>query len=207
MTVAIANDSSRFPFVELPSAWLASDKRDWTTAYHEAGHAFIAHIMRQLTGIKLILCTIQREPGDRLDGKCTFDPAPLLASLERPADWTDTQWQKVISLDADARVQILLAGEMAQFMYAKDSVTVQQSEDDLCKAQVILGYVAREEEIEGRLDNLRVQTALVLLDGWRAVKNIAVALVQQKTLSGADVAAICEAAFARCASEQRRGKN
>lgn len=202
--------------------------RDRITAVHEAGHAYVGYMMRALCG-EITGCTIQPKNVDGviLNGHCTLAATPLIAARERPADWSDEQWHTVVSLD-DFRVNIYLAGFMAEAIYADKSAAAgqwtpveetqvedrkelardlqkedsQQLPSDLRVARKILLYAWKESEIEDRLHQLNVDTALLLLDGWPAVEAVASALVEKRTLSGEEVGTIIENALHRLAAEK-----
>lgn len=92
-----------------------SEIADWSTAYHEAGHAVVGYIHRKITG-DVTGCTIDQSTLDGIGlcfGHVTFAATPPVSLRERPESLTNEQWQGVTQLD-DLWVQICLAGFTAQ---------------------------------------------------------------------------------------------
>ncbi len=171
-----------------------------STAYHEAGHAVIA-VLEKLSVIRVSI-----EPCDEMLGHITYDTfhfndeycaARGLERIERgEREILQLGWER---WRGEANARTVLAGEIAERIYAPDAPRSNGADRDLHRFSLWLIELALdrgEREVYGQL--LRMQTERQVRKYWRAVECVAQRLVERKTIDGAELVTmmgpICAAA-------------
>jgi hypothetical protein len=144
------------------------------TAYHEAGHAVAAWRL----GIALRRNGVTIVP----DKERESSGSTSLVQTVRRAD-IDSSGRN--SIRAERAVQVMLAGQIAQRRYNPRSIRHYHAESDRKSAIDLLFYfTADTKELEAWLKLLHIRTENMLSnpDVWNAVKRLAAALVQMRTI-------------------------
>jgi len=140
---------------------------DHAIAYHEAGHAVLAHFLQ----VRTVEVSIVADGSGR-DG------------------YTRHHASQMRALDATARAIISLGGMAAQKLYCPRFSDDRGGEDDERDAYDAVGHLARTRRETRVLLNCLGECARALLSKprlWRAVKAVAEALLAKKTLTGKEV--------------------
>jgi ATP-dependent Zn protease len=152
------------------------------TAYHEAGHAFVA--WRQ--GLKVTRATI------RVRGE-------YLGSVSHSGRFTAKQVESIklgditpqIREKCEKRLRVLLAGWLAEHRYDRTAANEGFAGCDYGKAlDYMLMMTGSQRETDLYFALLRYQTKTMLRIGWPQVKAIAEALLEGETLSGKEIVAV-----------------
>lgn len=148
------------------------------TAYHEAGHAVVAHYLGQSVGRKGISIVPDAETSGRV-----HLPLALTNAMEtRPTG-------RMRSL-AEDRAVVWLAGLEAQRKYRSRSVRNYHASQDYENAVDIISYICGSpEELEPylRLLQARAKAILHLPMIWESIERVASALLEHKQLSRAEL--------------------
>ncbi len=165
------------------------DKGEWATACHQAGHAVIAVLLK--VGLRKEAVTIIPDQATGNMGCPTSRLAIIGNSLEMNASDRNR-------IRAEEKVQVLLAGEIAERRDNPGSVRHYHGESDRAGAINILSYfTAEQRELEAWLKLLQIRTENLLSnpDIWRAVERLATALIERWTIPGGEATEIINRAF------------
>lgn len=148
-----------------------------STAYHEAGHA----AMSWMHGASINRVTIDSDANAL--GKC-------VGSIFRKRDWEQFHigMTNALRIKVEKEIMIQLAGPIAQRLYKPQSYRSYHARGDHQNAvDFAFRLFSSTAQIEAYLKFLDVLTRERLQADWIVVEAIATALVQQRTIRGADV--------------------
>lgn len=163
------------------------------TAYHEAGHA----VAKKVLGLKLRSATIV--PRGDYQG---FVTGPIGINVQRLR-------YDIFSVNEVSRwhneIIVLMAGAQAQRKYKPRSVRPYMIAADNANIQTILECVHPRNEHRTIINWLRVRTENLINHPkhWRYVEDVAVALLENRTLTGDDISKILAESFKRQMKETR----
>jgi hypothetical protein len=153
------------------------------TAYHEAGHAVASWrlgIAIGRTGVTIV--------PDQTAGSLGSSASRQYVNRDIELDCSDRN-----RIRAERKVQVCLAGEVAQRRHDPRSVRRYHAKSDRRAAISLLTYFATErKELEAWFNLLHIRTENLLSnpDIWRAVERLAVALIERRTILGKDATEI-----------------
>jgi ATP-dependent Zn protease len=160
-----------------------SQRRDLTTAYHEAGHVVVAH--SQQTIVKRV--TI--ELGDGYHG--VTESVGFSRRMRPDVEVTIRTRDRI-----ERQARILLAGEIAQRRKAPRSVRNVHHQTDCERAVDFLDYpCASDRELSLYIKLLRVQTEQLIELYWPEIETVARALIERRTLNAREVREVIRAAW------------
>jgi hypothetical protein len=148
-----------------------------STAYHEAGHAVAAWWLN--IGLRRKGVTIVPDRAEGILGSSTSRQ-----TIGRGIEWATSDKNRI---RVERRVQMMLAGEVAQRRFAPGSVRHYHAESDRIKAIDALSYFAADQrELEAWLKLLYIRTENMFANPniWRATEVLATALMQRQTIGG-----------------------
>lgn len=155
-----------------------TELNDEITAYHEAGHAVVQLLFGDEVG-QLEIVTIVRD--GQAAGHAAIDRAGHDALRYREDTVKQVIFERVI--------MVTLAGEIAQRKFSPDSVDEDHAAADRYLAEEYLEELdTHSAEIrEAYIHLLHLRTAALIDREWAGVERVARALVERKTLTGAEV--------------------
>ena len=139
------------------------------TAYHEAGHAVVAHKL----GVKIYRVTIV--PAQNYLGRCELRSMLFDGGLCEQAN-------------LERAIQISLAGPLAQKRFHRRSYRRSCGRRDYYRASGLARYLAESNEREFLKDQ-ELLTEMLIQRWWVDIERIASALLEHDNLTGADVEA------------------
>jgi ATP-dependent Zn protease len=159
------------------------------TAYHEAGHAFVALFLReQFETVTIIRSEIA---SDALAGCCIRSP-----SLERKIETRE---------QTETEIQILLAGELAEGYFLGGRAQRHSHEHDV--HELALGANRQNpQQASAFVHWLRLRTEELLNRNWDLVAALASALMEFRTLPWSRVVELTSLATANRGSSRPRGQ-
>ena len=146
-------------------------------AYHEAGHAVAAWQL----GIALRRNGVTIVP-DGVEGN--LGSVSHVQFVNRNFQWRDSDRDRI---RVEKLAQLSLAGEIAQRRFSPRSVRRYHAKSDRMNAIDLLSPLTVDiKELEAWLKLLHIRTENMLSnpDAWNAVKRLAAALVQKRTIRG-----------------------
>jgi hypothetical protein len=169
---------------------MKNSNRDAATAYHEAGHAVVSLCLGLGVGRATIV------PDDVSAGHVDIEPEEpsTCDAIVRGDRWHPAR------LQAEKRVMVLQAGEVARRRYNSRSVRLCHFQDDRRKCFTILRNYAPDEEKRDVMPHyllLRKWTIYLLEQNWYLVEAVAKALLEDRELSGPQVLDVIRAANQR----------
>jgi ATP-dependent Zn protease len=151
------------------------------TAYHEAGHAFVA--WREGLPVKRV--TIK--PHDGLLGAVHHGSGFMAKQLD---DIDMAEITPAIRGKLEKHIRVLLAGWLAERRYDR-TANEQLAHTDFRNAiDYMMMMTNSQREMDLHFALLRHQTTTMLRIGWPHVKALAAALLERETLRGKDIVAI-----------------
>jgi len=163
------------------------------TAYHEAGHAVVAYVLR----IPLAGATIRHDRESGFAGsvfrntKKTRPACSPLRAIRRELD----------------EIDVCLAGPLAQSLFNRRSVRHWQSTKDFSDAIKLARMITGEKDRDKWSSLIKGQmfrTECLLLDHWGVVGCVADALLEHRTINGHDLIAVIKHARKTSSSAQYR---
>ena len=156
-------------------------------AYHEAGHAVAAWRL----GIALRRAGITIVP-DRAEGN--LGSVSHVQFINRNFQWRDYDRDRI---RAEKLAQLSLAGEIAQRRFSPRSVRRYHGESDRRSAIDLLSPFTDIKELEAWLKLLYIRTENMFSnpDVWNAVKRLAAALMQKRTICAKETIEIIREGF------------
>jgi hypothetical protein len=151
-----------------------SQRRDLTTAYHEAGHVVVGHCQ----GLPARRATI--EAGDWYHGLTKSARFPR--SMQPDAEMTVNVRHRL-----ECEVRILLAGATAQRRIAPRSMRHLHHQTDYENAVSCIDYLCSsgsDRELRAYIKLLQIQIEDLVELHWPEVQTVAKALIERRTLSG-----------------------
>jgi ATP-dependent Zn protease len=165
---------------------MSRPKRDEAIAYHEAGHAVVAHALGQAVPL---VSFVPDEEDDSL-GRCHQN---LMGEWFRPDSDTSGRTRNTI----EKRVIILFAGFHAEARFTGRR-NYKVASWDRGAAADILSYLTqdREEELRAYLAWLDVRSKDMVNSpmNWRAIEYVARELLARRQLNGKDIRRLCQQA-------------
>jgi len=152
------------------------------TAYHEAGHAVVAHVC----GRRFKSITI--EPKDNTAGSVKFyDKLAVLRIIDgtHPSDWLSLHKDEAERI-VDRHIFSAMAGHIAQEMAFPGSVEPWQWEND---REDLLDILIASDPDSG-WDRAKAEAEALLSSNWHLVERLAEALLSRRTLTGKEARAI-----------------
>jgi hypothetical protein len=150
-----------------------------STAYHEAGHAFVACYFR-LTAYSL---SIESEKG-KSDGHVYYQNP--LAGIDLNSDHSDD-----VRLKAETLMIICLAGPVAQRYYNPRGFRKYHAEDDRELAEKVSMQMGggSKDIIEDHLTRLSLKARDIVQDpmNWQSISRLAEALIERGELNKAEI--------------------
>ena len=148
------------------------------TAYHEAGHALMAHLCgQQITEVEIV--------GDA-------DHTGSVHSLSFPPDSSSGDGPDAERDAIEQRLKCVLAGTVAEAMTSGRMHWDDTSEDLDLAVRLAMPLVEDCEMVLPFLNEIRSRIESDLRDHWGVVEAIASELLEQKSLPGAEVRRIIE---------------
>lgn len=147
--------------------------KDRATAYHEAGHAVMSHLLR----CKVVSVTLG-EQDDSLGSVTGHAPGawfqPDVNGDRRTCSYIENQ------------VLILMSGEAAEFLYTGVHNADGMSSDFSTAVSLAARLMGDNEEIEAYLNWMRIRARNMLRNprNWRLVEALATALLAEKPANG-----------------------
>jgi hypothetical protein len=155
----------------------------WRVAYHEAGHALMAVLIRR--GFQYV--TIESALGGSFPGhtKTTFTRVNDLDFLREN---TNQLWN-IPSLLCWKEACLLLAGPCSEIAAMNETEPVHHGDWDIQKARLYINLLARgdQEVAQSVADNITLEIHQALQDNWRTLEEIVSALLDQETMSARQV--------------------
>jgi hypothetical protein len=168
----------------------------WATAYHEAGHAVAAYMLKIALRRKEVSIVPDNERGS--DGSTSH---LQVVSKEIEYDRSGKNF-----LRAERLVKMSLAGEIAQRRYKPRSMRSHHGHSDRDHAADLLSYFATsQEELQVWLKLLTIRTENMFAPArvWRAVEKLAAALMVKRAISGKEATEIISSALRDASDEDR----
>lgn len=159
------------------------NQTDWTeaerlTAYHEAGHALMAHLCgQQITEVEIV--------GDA-------DHAGSVQSLSFPADPHDQANAEAERDAIERRLKCVLAGTVAEAIVMGRSGWDESCEDLDIAVRLAMPLVDDCEDVLPYLEKLGSQIEDDLRGHWDTIEVLVRELLRRKSLAGGDVRRIIE---------------
>jgi hypothetical protein len=148
------------------------------TAYHEAGHALMAHLCgQQITEVEIV--------GDA-------DHAGSVRSLSFPADPHDEEEAGGEHDAIERRLKCVLAGTVAEAIVSGRRGWDETCEDLDIAVRLAMSLVDDCEDVVPFLDDLGSQIQDDLRAHWDTIEVLVAELLQRKSLTGGDVRRIIE---------------
>jgi ATP-dependent Zn protease len=164
------------------------------TAYHEAGHAFVA--WRERLPVKR--ATIK--PHDGLLGAVRHGSGFMAKQL---ADIDRAEITPAIRGKLEKHIRVLLAGWLAERHYDRAANEESAHTDFRNAIDYMMVMTSSQREMDLYFALLRYQTTTMLRIGWPHVKALAAALLESETLRGKDVAAIIYKSMRGAAGDEK----
>jgi hypothetical protein len=163
-----------------------------STAYHEAGHAVAAFLLRVPFEIGVITIV----PEDGADG--CFTHANLLKGID--LEWEDSdQDPDQARIGVEKTILICLSGMEAQRRHRASSVRSHHARADYEKAVDLAGRIFGSSEVIAAYMKFllaRAKSQFNRPGSWKAVEVLAGELMKHGTLQGSDALKVIRAAFA-----------
>jgi ATP-dependent Zn protease len=142
------------------------------TAYHEAGHAVVAHVLGQR--IKRI--TVVPNKSQNYVGCVFFAKQPSVKGIDRDPS-------SKITRAAQERIMVSLAGLCAQNLFNPRTCRSFHGDKDFKEVMLYVGHLVRENEAKPFLNWMEVRTDNLLRDNWKAVEVLAEELIRCREIS------------------------
>ena len=158
------------------------------TAYHEAGHAVVAH----LEGIRVKGVSVL--PDENTSGRIHHANPLAGINLEWDGSWRATK-------RAESLIRVCLAGAISQKRFSPHGYRkYHASTDHEQAADMVLRISGSSEEANAYLKLLRIQTSQKLNHWWPLVEAVAGAVLEHGELSAKEIRAVI------CSSRESRFK-
>ena len=145
------------------------------TAYHEAGHAVVALLL----GMRLRSVTILFDEEHHNKGLCSCEPEK---GLDRVDEWPLPRREAW----ANRRITFVIAGPIAEKRFTNRTNRAGSSADFDEAVRIAEKVSLSDREAERQIDWLweRANNLLAVKETWKAVEEVAAALLAQQTLTG-----------------------
>jgi hypothetical protein len=176
-TVIFVEENGEGPGVRLRKARNGKPKsgRRQTTAFHEAGHAVVAHAL----GVRLYGATVV--PAEGYAGQVEHESVLRRIRL-------DVDGSTRARLRVERAIKIGLAGAVAQQRHRPPSLRRWRTDGDYQSvAELALRVCGTEKIANAFIEWLRLETAALLDLRWHEVKAVAKALLEKHHLTGAEI--------------------
>jgi ATP-dependent Zn protease len=143
------------------------------TAYHEAGHAVVAHVL----GHRIKRITIVPSKSQNYAGCVFFAKQPSVKRI-------DYDPSPRITRAAKERILASLVGLCAQRLFNSRTCRSFHGYEDFKQILLYVGNLMRENETEPFLKWMEVRTENLLRDNWKAVNVLAHELIRRREIGG-----------------------